>query len=112
MKLGLGLGLGAPNTPPKQSKSDDCNTKPILCGECDSALKVKADPQPDDIVVCACGNSDTFENVMKIVRECAQEHAARMLQESLKGIASRSQGIEYSGAPVVKRDHRFYINMD
>ena len=88
------------------------NTKPVLCGECHSLVKIAAYPKPKDMVTCSCGNADTFENVMEIVGEHTQEHAAGMFQKSTERVVRDSKAMKFSGLSIVKKHHRFYIDLE
>ena len=112
MRMGLGLGLSQNRKTNIETHSDECDSKPILCGDCNSVVKGPPNPKPQDVLACNCGNSDTFENVQRILGEALKEHAARHLQESMKRATASSKNLKFQGTPVMKRKHRFYVDID
>jgi hypothetical protein len=82
--------------------------KPILCSKCKVQVQVVPDAKPDDKVTCPdCGDSDTFENVMRSLGDQAQEWAEQKLSASLK-----AAGWKMTPGNSPKRVHRFVVNLN
>jgi hypothetical protein len=80
----------------------------LACGQCKTPLDGPARPNAEDILACpGCGNSDTFENVQRIVGEFMKEHAAEQARDMLRGVARRSETFTFNEAPRPKGVYRF-----
>lgn len=88
-------------------------TAEIKCATCNVALQGPVESKPDDMVTCpACGQGDTFDNVMREVRDHIKEqmadYASRVVMEPFR----RSKLFKVSQTPRVKKRHRFVVNLD
>ena len=89
------------------------NVKEALCGKCKVALKGPAEPEPESVFACpVCGESDTYQNVVRIAGEVFHEQSARFLQEKARSVAAGSKFITFKGEPVPKRQHRFIVDLE
>ncbi len=88
------------------------DTKTILCGTCKVAVKGPANPEPKDVITCpSCGKSDSFENVMASVQAFVHEASSRYLNEALRETARGSKMLEFSGKPIPKGNHPFFVDL-
>ncbi|MEX0956965.1 MAG: hypothetical protein WDZ83_17340 [Rhizobiaceae bacterium] len=87
--------------------------KVALCGKCKVALQGPAQPEPESVFTCPeCGESDTYENVVRIAGEFFHEQSARFLQEKARSVAAGSKFITFKGEPIPKRQHRFVVDLE
>ena len=78
------------------------------CGRCKTPLESPAEPKPDSVRRCpSCGESDTLENVRRIIGEFVQEQATDALGAMLRDVTSRSGALTLSEIPRPKRVYRF-----
>lgn len=78
----------------------------VLCGDCKSAVKSVANPEPHDEVTCpVCRKSDRFDNVMESVRAYATEVAAEYMSKAILDVTRRSKFIT---ADIKKRPNRSF----
>ena len=79
----------------------------FACGHCKTPLKGPADPGPGSVFKCpSCGQTETFENVKRIVAEYLQVSARDKLGELLRAATSRSESVA-CGAPRLTDVYRF-----
>lgn len=87
--------------------------KPALCGKCRVALEGVVNPEPHSVFSCpACGEKDTYENVVRIIGEYAHDEAARFLHKKAHDVARRSKFISVKSKPIPNRTHRFIVELD
>jgi hypothetical protein len=80
-----------------------------LCGRCKTPLEDRADPKTQDILACPhCGNSDTKENVVRIVQQYLGEETAKFFNDGFRGAFSAGKT-----APTGKSGRsRFIVQLD
>lgn len=87
--------------------------KEALCGKCKVALKGPAEPEAQSVFACpVCGESDTYENVVRIAGEFFAEESARYLQEKARAVAAGSKFITFKGELIPQRQHRFIVDLE
>lgn len=85
----------------------------ILCGLCEGDIEGPTDPNPQDTFRCVkCGNSDTFENVMRIAGEHFKEHVAKGFQSNLRKATRGSKVLTFKESFIPKGNHRFIVNLE
>jgi hypothetical protein len=76
------------------------------CGRCVTHLVGPDHVQPDTLLICStCGESDTFENVERIISEFVEHNAALEMHDLLKGVVSGNG----NGSPPPDRVFRFIL---
>ena len=84
-----------------------------LCGKCKVALEVVANDDGEIGRCPRCGNSDTLDNIMRIVGDYALEQAAKGIDDVIAGIAKDSKSVlQYTPNVRPKKTYRFIVNMD
>ena len=85
----------------------------ILCGLCKGDLKGPASSNPQDTFSCVkCGNSDTFENVMRIAGEHFKEHVAKGMDGTLRKAVRGSKVLTFKSNFRPKGGQRFIVKLD
>jgi hypothetical protein len=80
----------------------------FACGDCKTPLEGPTDPNPDSTFKCpSCGQTETFENVQRIVGEFLQERAHSKFGDMLRDVTSRSESLTFSETPRPKGVYRF-----
>lgn len=93
--------------------SDGPEFRNVKCAACQTILQGPAEPNPNDRFTCpSCGQGDTHENIMREVGEYAQEQAAKHLQDSIRGVASRHKWIQATVKPIPPREYRFIVDLE
>jgi DNA-directed RNA polymerase subunit RPC12/RpoP len=88
-------------------------TKSALCGKCKVLLEGPVEAQADSVFSCPrCGEKDTLENIMLVLKEYTEEFTARFLQEKMRSVARGSKLINYRGNRIPERSHRFIVDID
>lgn len=88
-------------------------TKPLMCAKCEVAAEAPPKPQTNDMVVCPkCGFAETFENVQRSIAQQGEEYAARVMDKTLRGVASRTKGVTYTPGVIPKRNHDFIVQFE
>lgn len=83
-----------------------------ICGLCDGQLEGPANPNPQDTFRCVdCGNSDTLENINRIILEFVQDALAHQLTGTLAQVVGDSDKIKLSLSFKPKSGHRFFVNL-
>lgn len=78
------------------------------CGRCKMPLKGPSGSQPDSRLSClVCGESDTFENVQRIIGEFLKEYARDQIGDMLRDATSRSYSMTFKETPRPKGVYRF-----
>lgn len=78
----------------------------ILCGSCKREAKSVPNPKPHDKVTCSgCGREDSFENVMRSVKDYITHSAAQYLS---KGIADAVRGSKFIKVTSQAPQHRSF----
>ena len=82
------------------------------CGKCKVPLEVVTQDNGQKRATCPkCGDSDTVENVKRIVAEYVKERTALALHESLVKGARGSKFLKVTSRRPPQRQHRFIIDM-
>ena len=90
------------------------DTHVIKCGKCRVPMEGPKDPQPQDVLTCpACGQHETFENVMKEVEEYIAEAVEKKHGDSLD-YASRGseESPSFERDPDGQKSYRFIVDLD
>lgn len=88
------------------------NQQNALCGRCKVELEVVANDDGELGRCPQCGNSDTLDNIMRIVGDYALEHAAKGIDDIIGGMAKGNKAFKYTPNVRPKTPYRFIINMD
>jgi DNA-directed RNA polymerase subunit M/transcription elongation factor TFIIS len=84
-----------------------------LCGNCETALEGPNNAKPNDTFRCPkCGNSDTLENVTRIVKEYATEHMAKALNSTLRKAVRGSKSLTLKSSFRPKGVNRFIVKLE
>jgi uncharacterized Zn finger protein (UPF0148 family) len=85
----------------------------VKCGKCKVPLKGPVEPKAEDTIICPeCGSSDTYENVLREVRDYAEEQAAKHLEKALASGVKGSEVLKFTPAVRSKRTYRFIADLD
>ena len=88
------------------------STHKLLCGSCKADLKGPAKPDADDVITCSgCGQHDTFENVVREVKEYVTYRTAKELNASIAKAMSGSKFIKVTSKLAPERRYRFIADM-
>lgn len=94
-------------------QSGERDIKLAKCASCDVALKPGGEHDPETWWACpACGNGDTYENVIAELNRFCRDQAAKALNEQIRGIASRSKIIRVDNLFSEGTGHRFKIDCE
>lgn len=87
---------------------------PAKCARCDVPLKGPPDPKSDDRLACpVCGESDSFENVMRETAEYVVQKMSEALGDGLGDIARKSGGaIKVTANHRPHRNYRFIVDYE
>lgn len=86
--------------------------KQVKCGKCKVALEVVTKDNGQKIGTCPkCANTDTLENVHRIVGEFMKEHAALRIHKAMADAARGSKFLKVASRVPPKRKHRFVIDL-
>jgi hypothetical protein len=83
-----------------------------LCGRCKVALEVVTENDSEIGRCPQCGNSDTLDNVLRIVGDYALEKTAEGFDDAIGGAVRSSKFLQYTPAVRPKKSYRFIIDMD
>lgn len=90
------------------------DTKPIMCGKCDSPVNVRMENDIKREVFCPkCGNSSDYDSAMKIIQQSFTEQAAAQFQKSIRNSFGNSKGFKLKqGVTINPSKQDFYIRLD
>ncbi len=83
-------------------------TTTILCGACKSPAESISNPQPKDKVTCSrCGAEDSFDNVMRSVKDYIGDRASKRLSDSLRKAVRGSKHVKFESKRTPQRSFRW-----
>lgn len=89
------------------------NITNVQCGLCKVPLKAPVEPKAEDVIICPeCGDSDTYENVLREVRDYVEEQAAQHLEKALASGVKGSDMLKFTPTVRPKRTYRFIVDLD
>jgi hypothetical protein len=83
----------------------------ILCGSCRADIEGPKDFTNESVFRCPeCGQSDTYENIVKEAQAYFEDAVAKHFDKTLSKIARGSSAMTYTGSNRPTRSYRFILD--